>query len=115
MHDGDAGRVGPAGGPGNQGGVGAEAGQGGGDGVALLARRTVGDVAHRIDGLEGRSAGHQRPPSGEPASGAEKRLDGGEDVGGLGQAPDAPGIGLGHLAGRRPDAADAAPLERGDI
>ncbi len=35
------------------------------DGMALFAGRTVGDVAHRIDRLEGRPAGHQRAPSGE--------------------------------------------------
>ena len=43
-----------------------------GDGVALLAGRAVGDVAHRIDRLVGRPGGDQHAPAGERDCGAAR-------------------------------------------
>ena len=63
-HDLDARRRGPADG-GDEGDVGAAAGGHLGDGVALLARRAVGDDAHRVDGLAGAAGGHEHPHPGE--------------------------------------------------
>jgi hypothetical protein len=68
----DAGHCTPAGSAmrdraGDQSDVGAQTGKGGGDGVALLARRAVGDVAHRVDRLMGGAGGDRR--SFLPASG----------------------------------------------
>ena len=71
---------------------------GGGDSVALLAGRAVGDVAHRVDRLVGRATGNQRPASGKrslpprraagrghgSAIAAEKRFDGAKDFVGFG-------------------------------
>ena len=65
-------------------GFGAQAGQGGGDGVALLARRAVGDVADRIDRLVGGAAGHQGPPTGQSVLPTEEGRQRGQDVVDLG-------------------------------
>ena len=52
-------RVRQAGRPRDQCGVRPQVGQGLGDCVALLARRAIGDVAHRVDRLMGGAAGYQ--------------------------------------------------------
>ena len=62
----DAGRRGPADG-GDQRDVGPPPGGHLGDGVALLARRAVGDDAHRVDRLPGAAGGDQHPHPGEVA------------------------------------------------
>ena len=89
---------------------------GSGDGVALFARRTVGEVAHRVDRLVGRPAGDeranaaQRPVGGEPVGG-ECGFDRGDDFVRLGHAPLA-FLTAGELAGLGPDAGDAVGFER---
>ena len=57
MHGLDARRVGQGDRPADQRHIGTGLRRGAGDGVALLAGRTIGDVAHRIDRLVRRTRG----------------------------------------------------------
>ncbi len=59
LHDIDAGRIGQVHRPAHQRHLGAGARRRRGNGVALLAGRAVGDIAHRIDRLVGRAGGDQ--------------------------------------------------------
>ncbi len=78
--------------------------------MALLARRTVADEAHRIDRLESRAAGDQRAAAGERRGAAEIGFDGGHDIEHLGEASVA-GLAAGEIAGTRPDEAHAAAAQ----
>ena len=75
--------------------------------MALLARRAVGDVAHRIDGFKGGAAGNQGAPAFEPAAGAKKIADGGDDIVGLGHAAEAE-LAASHVPFHGADKKDAA-------
>ena len=78
-----------------------------GQGVALLARRTIGDHAHRVDGLAGTAGRDQHPHTVEVLRGQDP-LDRGDDGVGIGEPPDA-GVTTGEAAGLgRHD--DHAPL-----
>ena len=99
--------------------LGAEARERGGDGVALLARRMVGNVANRVDRLARRAARHQRPLAGQglfkgrPASG-QYRLDGSDDFRRLRHATKAMLVARhGPIVGSDED--DTALLQRLDI
>ena len=83
--------------------------------MALLARRTVGDDAHRIDRLGGRSRRHQHALAGERPGAAQDRLDRGGDFERLGHAADAGFAALGHFAGIRTDDMDAVGLQPREI
>ena len=91
-------------------------GRGRGDRVALFARGSVGDEAHRIDRLVGRTRGHQHALARERSGVAQQRLGGGGDLQRLGHAADAGLAALGHLAARSgrptrtPSAASCARL-----
>jgi len=62
------------------------------DGVALLAGRAVGEIAHRIDRLVGRTRGNEHVPTGEHQSGRrEQRFDRRDDLHRLGH-PAEPGL-----------------------
>ena len=60
--------------------LGAEPREGRRDGMALLARGMVGDVAHRIDRLARRARRHQRALAGQRLLRGQHRLDGGHDL-----------------------------------
>ena len=128
----DAGRVGQVDRPADQRHACARRGGSGGDGVALFARRAVGDVAHRVDRLMRRPGRDQDMPAGEragrgmvaarqPAEKADgarrglfarqRQLDRGEDFRRLGHAARATLAALGHGAAIGPDDEDAVPFE----
>ncbi len=110
----DAGRVGLVAWPGDENRLGAERGERGGDGVALLARGAVGDVAHGVDRLMGRPARHQRAPALELARSGEEALDRGDDLERFGDAAHA-GLAVGERAGIGSDPTDAAGFEQREI
>ena len=80
----------------------------GGDGVALLAGRAVGDVAHRIDRLVRRTGGDQHALAFERLrAAAEQAFDRGGDLQRLGHAAQPALAGFRHLAFVRADERDA--------
>ncbi|VTR68216.1 putative phosphopantothenoylcysteine decarboxylase/phosphopantothenate-cysteine ligase [Desulfosarcina cetonica] len=81
----------------HQGDRGAAVFGGPGNGVAHLARRGIADEAHRIDGLPGRSGGHQHPFAGQIV-GREKTDQAVDDFLGFGQPS-----GSGGFAGQFAD------------
>ena len=68
------------------------------DGVALLARRAIGEHAHRIERFAGRPRRDQDAFAGERAFAAQHRVGGGGDFERLGHAAEAGFAALGHLA-----------------
>ena len=95
------------------------------DGVALLARGTIGDVAHRIDGFMRRAGRDDHMPSCQRADDANRRqrqtrvalqrmLDRGHDLQRLAHAAGAI-FAAGHLAVIRADEQRAILLQRRDI
>ena len=103
FYHGEARRIGQIDRTGHQHHLGAGRGGGGCNGVALLARGTVGDIAHRIDRLIGRSRCDQDACAGERSGPAHDRFGGGGDFQRLGHAAQTRFAALGHLAGVRPD------------
>ena len=86
-----------------------------GQGVALLARRAVADEAHRVDRLAGAAGGDEDAHAGEVAGAlAEDALDGGHDVGRLGQAARAL-VAAGQAADAGLDHVDAAAAQHGQV
>ena len=84
-----------------------------GDGVALLARRAVADEADRIDRLAGAAGGDEHAHAGQvPGSGAS--VDGGHDVGRLGQAA-GPHVAAGQTADAGLDHVDAAAAQHRQV
>ncbi len=123
-NDADVRRIGQRDGTGNERHARAECGRCLGDGVALLAGRTVGDVAHGVDRLVRGAAGHQHVPPGERTAAAQGRhgmarsqdlLRCRDDLRHLRETPRACLVTLGHLAAIGPDEADAIGLELGDV
>ena len=93
---------------------GACVGQRRGDGIALLARGAVGDVAHRIDRFIGRPGGEDRLQTGKPPVGMDERRDRIQDFVRLRHATRSE-FAAGHLAFIRADDMDAVGLERRDV
>ena len=113
-HDLDARRRGPADG-GDEGDVGAPAGRDLGDGVALLARRAVGDDAHRVDRLAGAARGDQHPDPGEVVRAPATRVGrGGDDVGRVGE-PALADVAAGEAARLGVDHVHAPAPQRGEV
>ena len=82
--------------------------------MALLARRVIGDVAHRIDRLARRARGHKRALTLEGAAGRQHRRDGGHDLRRLRHAAGAVFV-AGHRAIVGTDEGDAALLQGLDV
>ena len=99
--DGNARRIGQPDRPRHQHHLGPGRPRRGGDGETLLAGRTVGDIAHRIDRLMGRPRGDQDAPARQrPRAGrAQHPQDGLGDLHRLRHAADAGFAGLRHFAG----------------
>ena len=89
LDDGHSRRIGQVDRTAHQHDVGARCGRCRGDGVALLARRAVGDEAHRIDRLAGRTRGDEDALAGQRSGAAQQRFRGGDDFERLGHAADA--------------------------
>jgi hypothetical protein len=103
--------------PRHQHGLGPEAGGGRGNGKALAARRAVGEIAHRVDGLARRPGRHQHLAAGQrPVSVTcgEVALDCAEDLGGLGHAAGAV-FAARHVAVIGAHDGDAVLPQRGQV
>ena len=103
---------------GDEGDVGAPAGGHLGDRVALLARRAVGDDAHRVDRLPGAAGGDQHPHARRGRWACRRRrarrLGRGHDVGGIGE-PSLADVAAGEATGLGVDHVHAAPAQRGEV
>ena len=87
----------------------------GGEGVALLARRAVADVADGTDRLTGTAGGHQDGPTLEVASATGKRpLDGLDDDHGFGESPGSD-VATGEAPLVRTDDLDATGRQHLDV
>ena len=116
MHDRNARRIGQIHRPADQRHVGAGARGGCGDGVALLAGRTVGDIAHRIDRLVRRARRDQHALAFERLRlRREQILDRGGDLQWLGHAAEPALALLSHFALVGTDEGDAVGNELREI
>ena len=106
------GRIGDRDRAGHKADIRAKTSQGRGNGVALLARRAIGDVAHGVDRLVRRTRRDDDPAAGErPGPRVEQPFDRGDDFQRFGHASGAGLAALGHLADVRSDEEDAVLLQ----